>query len=167
MLTICLSLKILTSSASMAELARKRGMGVERLKTMVSDGTRLLYLSLCSESFFPSLLTQSHHIIGSPYILSLFAILRQKRRICKQAITNDISSIGTYLRRVPGKSSHLFLYWKSIMNFIQPRQWLWEYDKDHTHSHFLSYECRVSVLRLHHRFAQWSFASILGHEGMW
>ena len=114
-------LKILTCSKSIAELARKSQLKAVKLRGMVADGTRLLYLSLCSELF---LFSQCHFIlshniiIGSPYILALLAITSQMNTVCQKTVTNDIASLGMYLRRVPGMFLHLFIHLKMIMRFI-------------------------------------------------
>jgi hypothetical protein len=126
MLIIVSSLKILTSSENMAELARKANIKVSTLRSMVADGTKLLYLSLCGEEFSCCHFLTSHNvIIASPYILALLAITGQKAMVCRKTITNDISSLGTYFRQVPGKSclficvfyndNHLYLYQMMIM----------------------------------------------------
>lgn len=109
MLNIFLRFQILTSSKNIAELARKCEISDNTFRNMVSDGSRLLYLSLCGKLILFVLLLYfiNFDLIGSPYILLLFALFNQKREICKDATTKDISALGTYLRRVP---SMCFIY---------------------------------------------------------
>ena len=76
---------------------------------MIHEGTKLLFLSLCGKIHFQCFFSKSNSIVtGSPYILALIVISSQKNAVAKQLLTNDICSIGTYLRQVPGKSFNLF-----------------------------------------------------------
>jgi len=109
MLTSFLSLKRITGSDSTVSLANKYTIGHSQFYNMTYDGTRLLYLSLCSKFCFPCFVSKSNSIVtGSPYILALIAITHQKNAVLKQLVINDIASIGAYLRQVPGKSFYLF-----------------------------------------------------------
>ena|ERR1700727_106683 len=109
MLTTFLSLKLTTGCNSTASLAEKYTIPLSQFYNMTYDGTRLLYLSLCSKLCFSCFLSKSNSIVtGSPYILALIAITNQKNAVLKQLVISDIASIGAYLRQVPGKSFHLF-----------------------------------------------------------
>ena len=108
-LTTFISLKQSTGCKTKSSLADKYKVPFSSFTSMIHEGTKLLYLSLCSKLCFQCFSSKfKSFITGSPYILALILISGQKNHVTKNLLTSDIASIGMYLRQVPSKSFDLF-----------------------------------------------------------